>query len=44
VDLPIAIPILNVQTIYQPYWWFILISLITNLSLSVALGKLRKKK
>jgi hypothetical protein len=44
VDLPITIPILNVQKIYQPYWWFILISLITNLSLSVALGKLRKKK
>ncbi|MBU0533041.1 DUF106 domain-containing protein [Candidatus Micrarchaeota archaeon] len=44
VVLPLAIPILNVKTIYQPYWWFILISLIANLSISFAMGKLRKKK
>jgi hypothetical protein len=43
VDLPITIPILNVQRIYQPYWWFILISLIANLSLSLILSKLKKK-
>jgi hypothetical protein len=44
VDLPVTIPIINVQRIYQPYWWFILISLITNLSISFVWGKLRKKK
>ena len=43
VDLPIAIPILNVHRIYQPYWWFILISLISNLSLSVIIGQARKR-
>ncbi len=42
VDLPLTIPVLNVQRIYQPYWWFILISLITNLTLSVVLGRLKK--
>ncbi|MBD3210553.1 DUF106 domain-containing protein [Candidatus Micrarchaeota archaeon] len=44
VDLPLTIPLLQVKTIYQPYWWFILISLITNLSLSIAMKKLGKKK
>lgn len=44
VELPLAIPVFNVKTIYQPYWWFILISLITNLSLSIAMKTLGKKK
>jgi len=44
VELPVAIPILNVKTIYQPYWWFILVSLITNLSISIAMKKMGKKK
>ena len=44
VDLPITIPLLNVQRIYQPYWWFILISLVSNLSLSLIISKMRKKK
>ena len=43
VDLPVTIPILNVKRIYQPYWWFILISLIANLSLSVIIGQARKR-
>jgi hypothetical protein len=43
VDLPLTIPILNVSRIYQPYWWFILISLISNLSIGFVLGKLQKK-
>lgn len=43
VDLPITIPVLNVTRIYQPYWWFILVSLISNLSLGFAIGKLKKK-
>jgi len=42
VTLPVTIPLLNVKTIYQPYWWFILISLITNLGLSVVIGQVRK--
>jgi len=44
VELPLTIPLVNVKTIYQPYWWFILISLITNLSLSIAMKQLGKKK
>jgi hypothetical protein len=43
VDLPITIPILNVTRIYQPYWWFILISLISNLSFGFVIGRLKKK-
>ncbi len=43
VDLPFTIPIVNVQRIYQPYWWFILISLISNLSIGFVLGKMKKK-
>ncbi len=43
VDLPFTIPIFNVQRIYQPYWWFILISLISNLSIGFVLGRMKKK-
>lgn len=42
VDLPFTIPVFNVQRIYQPYWWFILISFVCNISLSVVLGRLKK--
>lgn len=42
VDLPVTIPVLNVETIYQPYWWFILISLITNLSISIVMRGKKK--
>lgn len=43
VDLPFSIPIINVQRIQQPYWWFIFISLISNLSISLVMGRLQKK-
>ena len=43
VDLPLTIPVLNVQRIYQPYWWFILVSLIANISLSIIIGQARKR-
>lgn len=42
VDLPVTIPIFNVQRIYQPYWWFILISLILGLIISFLLKKIIK--
>ncbi len=44
VDLPFAIPILNVQRIHQPYWWFILISLSLNLILSALMSIFLKPK
>ncbi|MBN1170337.1 DUF106 domain-containing protein [Candidatus Micrarchaeota archaeon] len=43
VDLPVTIPLLNVQRIYHPYWWFILISLIANLSLSLIISQAKKR-
>ncbi|MFN7990522.1 MAG: EMC3/TMCO1 family protein [Candidatus Micrarchaeia archaeon] len=42
VDLPFSIPIVNVQRIQQPYWWFIFISLIANLSISAVMGRIQK--
>jgi hypothetical protein len=42
VDLPFTIPIINVKRIHQPYWWFILISLITNLVISTITGRFRR--
>jgi hypothetical protein len=44
VDLPFSIPLINVQRIYQPYWWFIFISLIANLGVTLGMGILNKKK
>jgi hypothetical protein len=44
VDLPMPIPILNVQRIQQPYWWFILVSFIASMAISVITGQLQKKK
>ncbi|MEW6748629.1 MAG: EMC3/TMCO1 family protein [Candidatus Micrarchaeota archaeon] len=43
-DLPIAIPVLDIQSFYQPYWWFIFISLIANLSISFVMGKMKKSE
>ncbi len=44
VDLPMAIPILNVQRIQQAYWWFVFISFVASIGISVAFGQLQKKK
>jgi len=44
VELPVAIPLLNVKTIYQPYWWFILISLLSSLTISFVTGQMKKVK
>jgi hypothetical protein len=44
VDLPFTIPIINVQRIQQPYWWFIFISLITNLALSFGMGQIDRMR
>jgi hypothetical protein len=44
VDLPVTIPFWNTNRIYQPYTWFIMISLIANLALSVAIGQYDKMK
>lgn len=42
VDLPFTLPIFNVKRIYQPYWWFILISLVLGLIISFILKKVVK--
>jgi len=42
VDLPFTLPLFNVQRIYQPYWWFILISLVVGLVFSFILKKIIK--
>ncbi len=42
VDLPFTLPIFNVQRIYQPYWWFILISLVLGLIISFILKRIVK--
>jgi hypothetical protein len=44
VDLPVSIPLVNINRIYQPYTWFIMISLIANIILSVAIGQYDKMK
>lgn len=44
VDLPVSIPILNVQRIQQPYWWFILVSFVASIAISVITGQLGKRK
>jgi hypothetical protein len=43
VELPLEIPIINVKTIHQPYWWFIFISLIANLSMTLIHGRFKPK-
>jgi uncharacterized membrane protein (DUF106 family) len=42
VDLPFTIPILNVQRLQQPYWWFIFVALISGILVSVIYGRLQK--
>lgn len=44
VDLPLTIPLINVRTIWQPYWWFIFISIIANLCISTATSQMKKVK
>jgi hypothetical protein len=44
VDLPLAIPIIDVKSIYQPYWWFIFVSLIANLGATFVMNQFQKKK
>lgn len=44
VELPFTIPLLNVKRIFQPQWWFILVSLISGLIMSFIINKWRKKK
>ncbi|MFH1221453.1 MAG: EMC3/TMCO1 family protein [Candidatus Micrarchaeota archaeon] len=44
VDLPFTIPLINVKTIYQPYWWFISISLLFSLGFSAVAGMMAKKE
>ncbi len=41
-DLPFTLPIFNVQRIYQPYWWFILFSVVFGLLISFILGRIKK--
>lgn len=43
VELPFTIPILDVKTIYQPYWWFIFVSIIFSLAFSLIIGRFIKK-
>lgn len=38
VDLPFTIPLINVQRIYEPYWWFIFVALIAGLAYSTGSG------
>ncbi len=42
VDLPFTLPIFNVQRIYQPYWWFILLSVVFGFIVSFALKRIKK--
>ncbi|MFH1393581.1 MAG: EMC3/TMCO1 family protein [Candidatus Micrarchaeota archaeon] len=44
VDLPFKIPILDVQRIYQPHWWFIFVSLISGILISFLIKRMVKKK
>ncbi|MFA6530436.1 MAG: EMC3/TMCO1 family protein [Candidatus Micrarchaeia archaeon] len=41
VDLPFAIPILNVKRINEAYWWFIFVSILAGLAISFIMGKIR---
>ncbi len=44
VDLPFTIPLINVQRIEQPYWWFIFVSLITNIAVTLGMGQYERMK
>jgi len=43
VDLPFTIPFINVQRIQEPYWWFIFITIISGIIVSIIYGRLQKK-
>jgi hypothetical protein len=43
VELPFTIPLFNVKTIYQPYWWFIFISVIASLGSTLVMSVIQKK-
>jgi uncharacterized membrane protein (DUF106 family) len=44
VELPFEIPIFSVKTIYQPHWWFVLISFISGIAISLIISKVIDKK
>jgi hypothetical protein len=44
VTLPFEIPILGVKRIYRPYWWFIFVSIISNLFVGQIYKIATKKK
>jgi hypothetical protein len=44
VDLPFAIPIIEVKRINETYWWFIFAALISGLVISFVMGKMTKKE
>jgi hypothetical protein len=44
VDLPFTIPLLNVQRLHEPYWWFIFVTLVGGMAISIAYGQMQKKK
>ncbi|MEK6981990.1 MAG: EMC3/TMCO1 family protein [Candidatus Micrarchaeota archaeon] len=43
VDLPFTIPFLNVKRIHEPYWWFLFLTVIIGLLLSIVQGLMTKK-
>ncbi len=42
VDLPFTIPLLNVQRLHEPYWWFIFVTLIAGMAISIIMGQYQK--
>ncbi|MCK4319497.1 DUF106 domain-containing protein [Candidatus Micrarchaeota archaeon] len=42
VDLPFTIPFLNIQRIHQAYWWFIFLSIVFGITVSVLMGIVEK--
>lgn len=43
VDLPFTIPLLNIQRINQPYWWFITVTILSGLIITPIYKKLQKQ-
>jgi len=43
VDLPFKIPVINLQRIHQTNWWFVFVSLIASLGISLVLSITKKK-
>ncbi len=44
VDLPFTIPLVNVQRLHEPYWWFIFVALIGGMIISIAYSMMTQKK